>query len=113
MPFSKPSFRWRIRSGSCLGAAEPFVESDAAEARFAQRHERVLLDPAAEVSGLGITHHLASVTDGLRKTFERIRREQAGSTYETRPSSEPARKKVVPMPVRQEVRKSLRSPSSR
>jgi len=31
-------------SGVCLRAAEPFVETDAAEARFAQRHERLLLD---------------------------------------------------------------------
>ena len=29
-----------------LRVAEPFVETDAAEARFAQRHERALLDPA-------------------------------------------------------------------
>ena len=34
----------------------PFVETDAAEARLAQRHERVLLDPAAAASGLGVTH---------------------------------------------------------
>jgi len=33
-------------------------ETDAAEARLAQRHERVLLDPAAEVSGLGVAHDL-------------------------------------------------------
>src|SRR5262249_23986643 len=41
--------------GSCVCAlAEPFVETDAAEARFGQRHERTLLDdPAAPVSGLG------------------------------------------------------------
>ena len=40
-------------SGSCLGAADPFVQTDAAEARFTQRHERALLDPAAEVSEAG------------------------------------------------------------
>ena len=49
-------------SGSCLRAAEPFVETDAAEARFAQRHQRALLDPAAEVSGLGVAHHLTQIT---------------------------------------------------
>src|SRR3954451_1510366 len=41
-------------SGPYLRAAEPFVETDAAEARLAQRHERALLDPAAPVSGLGV-----------------------------------------------------------
>src|SRR5215475_8081040 len=54
----------RAGSGSCLCAAEPFVEPDAAEARFAQRHERVLLDPAAVVAGLGVTHDLPRVADG-------------------------------------------------
>jgi hypothetical protein len=39
----------------------PFVESDAAEARLAQRHQRVFLDPAAEVSGLGLAHDLTRV----------------------------------------------------
>ena len=48
-----------------LRAAEPFVEADAAEARLAQRHERVLLDPAAAVSGLGVPHDLARVADRL------------------------------------------------
>jgi hypothetical protein len=43
------------------GAAEPFVETDAAEARFAQRHERALFDAAAEVSGLRVTHDLTRV----------------------------------------------------
>src|SRR2546422_11626874 len=52
-------------SGSCLRAAEPFVETDAAEARFAQRHERALLDAAAEVSGLGVTHDRTRVTQRL------------------------------------------------
>ena len=48
------------------GAAKPFVETDPAEARFAQRHERALLDPAAVVSGLGVTHDLTRVTDRLQ-----------------------------------------------
>ena len=47
-------------------AAEPFVETDAAEARLAQRHQRLLLDPAAEVWGLGIAHDLARVADRLQ-----------------------------------------------
>jgi hypothetical protein len=37
-----------------------------AEARFAQRHERVLFDPATEVPGLGVAHHLAWVADRLQ-----------------------------------------------
>ena len=53
-------------SGCCLRAAEPFVETDAAEPRFAQWHERALLDPAAPVSGLGVAHHLARVADSLQ-----------------------------------------------
>src|SRR5262244_2842417 len=57
---------WRAGSGSCLCAAEPFVETNAAEARLAQRHERVLLDPAAEVPGLGIAHDLTRVADRLQ-----------------------------------------------
>jgi hypothetical protein len=44
---------------------EPFVETDMSEARLAQRHERALLDPAAEVSGLGVPHDLTWVADGL------------------------------------------------
>src|SRR5207245_1100221 len=59
---------WRTSdagAGSCLRAAEPFVETDAAEARFAQRHERALLDAAAEVSGLGVTHDRTRVTERL------------------------------------------------
>ena len=38
-----------------------------AEARFAQRHERALLDPAAEVSRLGVGYDLAGVADRLQK----------------------------------------------
>jgi len=37
-----------------------------AEARFAQRHQRALLDPAAEVSGLGVAHDLTRVVDRLQ-----------------------------------------------
>src|SRR5499433_219343 len=55
-----------VGSGSCLRAVEPFVETDATEARLAQRHERVLLDPAAEVSGLGVAHDLTRVADRLQ-----------------------------------------------
>jgi hypothetical protein len=47
-------------------AAEPFVETDAAEARFAQRHQRALFDPAPEVSGLGVAHDLTPVADRLQ-----------------------------------------------
>src|SRR5262245_8259374 len=57
---------WRAGSGSCLCAAEPCVKPDAAEARVAQRHKRVLLDPAAEVAGLGVTHDLTRVADRLQ-----------------------------------------------
>src|SRR5919108_1901196 len=53
-------------SGFCICAGEPFVETDAAEARLAQRHERALLDPAAEVSSLGVAHDLTRVADGLQ-----------------------------------------------
>src|SRR6266446_7997603 len=56
----------RAGSGACLCAAEPFVETDAAEARLAQRHERVLLDPAAVVAGLGVTHDRTRVADRLQ-----------------------------------------------
>src|SRR3954466_2290046 len=51
---------------SCICAAEPFVETDAAEACFTQRHERALLDPAAEVSGLRVAHDLTRVADRLQ-----------------------------------------------
>jgi len=37
-----------------------------AEARFAQRHERALLDPAAEVSRLRVGYDLAGVADRLQ-----------------------------------------------
>src|ERR1700757_1775339 len=37
-----------------------------AEARLTQRYERVLLDPAAPVSGLGVAHDLTRVADRLQ-----------------------------------------------
>ena len=55
-----------VRSGCCPCAAEPFVETDGAEARFAQRHQRTLLDAATPVWGLRVTHHLARVADRLQ-----------------------------------------------
>ena len=39
---------------------------DVAEARLAQRRERVLLDPAAPVSGLGVAHDLTRVAEPLQ-----------------------------------------------
>src|SRR5262249_48309961 len=53
-------------SGFCLRTAQPFVETDAAEARFTQRHERALLDPSAEISGFGVAHDLTRVADCLQ-----------------------------------------------
>jgi hypothetical protein len=41
----------------------------------------------------------------VRRTFERIRREQAGHGHESAPSLERPRKNVLPMPARQEGRK--------
>src|SRR5262245_51683133 len=43
-------------SGSCLGAAEPLIDADAAEARLGRWRERVLLAPTAPVSGLRVPH---------------------------------------------------------
>jgi hypothetical protein len=53
---------------ACCGprAAEPFIEDDAAESRLAQWHQRALLDPAAEVSGLGVAHDHTRVPDRLQ-----------------------------------------------
>src|SRR5262245_49301826 len=48
-------------SGLFLRPTEPFVETDAAQPHFAQRHERAIVDQAAEVSGLGVTHDLTRV----------------------------------------------------
>ena len=42
------------------------VQTDAAETHFAQRYERVLLNPAAPVLGLGVAHDLARVADSLQ-----------------------------------------------
>ena len=44
-------------------SAEPFVKTDAAEARLAQGHERALLDPAAPVSGRWVAQDLTRVAD--------------------------------------------------
>jgi hypothetical protein len=46
--------------------AEPFVESDTPEPRFAQRHQRELLDPSAKVSGFRVSHDLARVANRLQ-----------------------------------------------
>jgi len=53
-------------SRGCLRAAEPFIETDAAETRFPQRHERALLDAAAEVPSLGVTHDRTRVAYRLQ-----------------------------------------------
>src|SRR5437764_495665 len=53
------------RSG-CLRVAKPFVETDATKACFAQRHQRALLDAAAPVSGVGVTHDLTLVAHRLQ-----------------------------------------------
>jgi len=47
-------------------SAQPFLETDGAEARVAQRHERALLDPAAPVSGIRVAHDLARIADRLQ-----------------------------------------------
>src|SRR5215468_135735 len=52
-----------VTSGFCLRAAQPLVETDTAEARFAQRHQRALLDPATPVSGRGVADDLTRVAD--------------------------------------------------
>src|SRR5207244_11815281 len=46
--------------------AAPFGDTEAAEARFAHRHEGELLYPAAEVSALGVAHDLTRVADRLQ-----------------------------------------------
>jgi hypothetical protein len=70
-----------------------------AEARFAQRHERALLDAAAEVSGLGVTHDLARVADRLqiagddfveRRSFRAGDLDDAASRRRERPSTKSA-----------------------
>src|SRR5215469_16697698 len=62
----RPSMVRTRGSGYRLRAAEPFVQTDAAEAGFAQWHERVLLDPAAPVSGRRVAHNLTRVTNRLQ-----------------------------------------------
>jgi hypothetical protein len=52
-------------SGCCSWAAEPFVERDAAEPRFAQRHERTLLDSAIPISGPQVAYDLTRIADRL------------------------------------------------
>jgi hypothetical protein len=52
-------------SGCCSWAAEPFVEPDAAEPRFAQRHERTLLYSATPVWGLRVAYDLTRIADRL------------------------------------------------
>jgi hypothetical protein len=49
---------------SCT-APEPLVETDAAEARLAYRHQRALQNLAAEVPGLEIANDLTSAADRL------------------------------------------------
>src|SRR5262249_54907751 len=58
------SVTWR---GLCpLRAAKPLFQADPPEACFTQRHQRALLDLAAEISGFGVTHYLARVGDPLQ-----------------------------------------------
>jgi hypothetical protein len=42
------------------------IEMDASEARFAQRHERILLDRGAPILCLGVADHLTRITDSLQ-----------------------------------------------
>jgi len=53
-------------SGFCFSAAEPFIETVAAETRFAQRNLRTRLGGTAEESGLGVAHDVARVIDCLQ-----------------------------------------------
>src|SRR5580704_19237358 len=55
-----------VESNSCLSAAEPFVETDPAEARFAQRHERQFFDTSAPVPRLRVTQDLPRIADRLQ-----------------------------------------------
>jgi hypothetical protein len=54
-----------LGSGCCVKAAQPFVETDAAKSCFTERHERVLLDPTAPVSGVGVANDLPQVPNRL------------------------------------------------
>src|ERR1700729_488973 len=58
--------RYSLGSGSRPRAAYPFIKTDAAETRLAQRHQRVLFDPTAEVTCLGVFHHLAPIAHRLQ-----------------------------------------------
>ena len=49
--------------------------------------------------------YIPSYETDLRATFERIRREQAGNNSVSVSPLDPARKNVLPMPVRQEAKK--------
>src|SRR5215468_887891 len=72
-------------SGRRLRAAEPFVETNAPEARLAQRHQRTLIDSAAVVSSLGIAHDPTRVADGLQiagNEFVERRSFRAGDLYD-------------------------------
>src|SRR5262249_24919065 len=62
------------------------VKTDAADARLDQRHERVLLDPAAEVSGLGVAHDLTRVADCLQIAGDDFgKRARSGPAISTAP----------------------------
>ena len=70
------------RGSSCrLRPAEPFVQTDAAEARFTQRHERVLRDQTAEISCLGIGHHFTQISNRLQVAGHDLAQ---GSPFRTR-----------------------------
>src|SRR4051794_37557658 len=59
-----------FRHAVARSPAEPFVETDAPEARFAEWDERALLDAAARVSGLGIASDATRVTAPLQVTAD-------------------------------------------
>ncbi|HVN37383.1 MAG TPA: hypothetical protein VMW19_04315 [Myxococcota bacterium] len=52
LPAQVRSFDWRTQAQ----LARERLEADAAAARFAERHQRALLDPAAEVASLTPDH---------------------------------------------------------
>jgi hypothetical protein len=57
-----------------------------AEASFAQRHERALLDPAAPVSGRGVAHDLTRVADRLQIAGDDfVKRARSGPAISTMP----------------------------
>src|SRR5262249_16846700 len=59
-------------SGFWLRAAQPFVETDMADTRLAQRHQRTLLNPTAPISGPAVAHDLTGVTDCLQIAVDDI-----------------------------------------